>query len=82
MKPTIILGLVALVAPAFSTPLPNDKESKLMPRQNTGSYTVSGLGSRKKQVTSAGGSTLDLAIAMLETFVSFSMTLSITNITI
>ncbi|MFC6017400.1 carbohydrate-binding domain-containing protein [Plantactinospora solaniradicis] len=32
-----------------------------------GSYTVSGLGSRKQAVTRAGGNVLDLAIAMLET---------------
>ena len=32
-----------------------------------GSYTVSGLGSRKQQVRNAGADTLDLAIAMLET---------------
>lgn len=32
-----------------------------------GSYTVSGLGSRKSQVRSAGGNSLDLAVAMLET---------------
>jgi hypothetical protein len=32
-----------------------------------GSYTVSGLGSRKQQVIAAGGNSLDLAIAMLET---------------
>lgn len=32
-----------------------------------GSYTVSGLGSRKQAVLNAGGNTLDLAIAMLET---------------
>ena len=32
-----------------------------------GSYTVSGLGSRKQQVTGAGGNSLDLAVAMLET---------------
>jgi hypothetical protein len=32
-----------------------------------GSYTVSGLGSRKQQVRNAGGNTLDLAVAMLET---------------
>jgi len=31
-----------------------------------GSYTVSGLGSRKQAVLNAGGSTLDVAIAMLE----------------
>jgi hypothetical protein len=32
-----------------------------------GSYTVSGLGARKQQVLKAGASTLDLAVAMLET---------------
>ncbi|WP_030268297.1 carbohydrate-binding domain-containing protein [Streptomyces sp. NRRL B-24484] len=32
-----------------------------------GSYTVGGLGSRKQQVRNAGGSSLDLAVAMLET---------------
>jgi hypothetical protein len=32
-----------------------------------GSYSVSGLGSRKQQVRSAGGNVLDLATAMLET---------------
>ncbi|KAE9378509.1 hypothetical protein N431DRAFT_462018 [Stipitochalara longipes BDJ] len=36
-------------------------------RANSGSYTVSGLGTRKKAVTAAGGTTLDMAIAMLET---------------
>lgn len=32
-----------------------------------GSYTVSGLGSRKQAILNAGGNTLDIAIAMLET---------------
>ena len=32
-----------------------------------GSYTVSGLGARKRQVTAAGANVLDLATAMLET---------------
>ncbi|GAA5023858.1 carbohydrate-binding domain-containing protein [Kitasatospora paranensis] len=32
-----------------------------------GSYSVSGLGSRKSQVRAAGGTSLDLAVAMLET---------------
>ncbi|KAH8597457.1 hypothetical protein B0O99DRAFT_650849 [Bisporella sp. PMI_857] len=36
-------------------------------RASSGSYTVSGLGSRKQAVLSAGGNSLDLAIAMLET---------------
>ena len=41
-------------------------------RADRGSYTVSGLGSRKSAVLSAGGNTLDLAIAMLETLVYLS----------
>lgn len=32
-----------------------------------GSYTVSGLGRRKRAILKAGGNTLDIAIAMLET---------------
>ncbi|KAH7136913.1 hypothetical protein B0J13DRAFT_640600 [Dactylonectria estremocensis] len=32
-----------------------------------GSYTVSGLGQRKQAILNAGGNTLDIAIAMLET---------------
>lgn len=32
-----------------------------------GEYTVSGLGARKQEITSAGGTTRDLAIAMMET---------------
>lgn len=36
-------------------------------RADRGSYTANGLGNRKQQVLNAGGSPLDLAIAMLET---------------
>jgi hypothetical protein len=36
-------------------------------KRATGSYTVSGLGNRKKAITAAGGTDLDLAIAMMET---------------
>lgn len=52
------------------TALPTDAgTSQLKARQASGSYTVSGLGSRKQAVLNAGGNTLDLAIAMLETYV-------------
>lgn len=39
------------------------------PRQSDdrGNYTVAGLGARKSEVLGAGGTTMDLAIAMLET---------------
>ncbi|KAL2786748.1 hypothetical protein BJX66DRAFT_346642 [Aspergillus keveii] len=51
------LALGALAAP-------HDEMTK---RADRGSYTVSGLGSRKQAILNAGGNTLDLAIAMLET---------------
>lgn len=46
---------------------------------STGSYTVSGLGSRKQQITNAGGTTLDLAIAMMETYIPFCLLSTTTN---
>ncbi|KAL3445013.1 hypothetical protein BJX65DRAFT_310380 [Aspergillus insuetus] len=52
-----VLALGALAAP-------HDEMAK---RADRGSYTVSGLGSRKQAILNAGGNTLDLAIAMLET---------------
>lgn len=56
-----ILSLIAFAALTSASP------AALEARQNRGSYTVSGLGSRKQAVLNAGGNTLDLAIAMLET---------------
>ncbi|RII07894.1 hypothetical protein CUC08_Gglean008872 [Alternaria sp. MG1] len=57
-----------LVTAASATTIPQAASSKdLEARQQTGSYTISGLGSRKRQVTAAGASSLNLAIAMLET---------------
>lgn len=40
--------------------------AELEARQNSGSYTIAGLGARKKQITAAGANSFDLAIAMLE----------------
>lgn len=45
----------------------NDADGIAARADDRGSYTVSGLGTRKKAVLNAGGNTLDLAIAMLET---------------
>jgi len=61
MKPqTLLLSLIGATsvtaAPLFIETRADDR----------GSYTVSGLGSRKQQILKAGGSTLDIAIAMLE----------------
>ncbi|KAH7366680.1 hypothetical protein BKA66DRAFT_425252 [Pyrenochaeta sp. MPI-SDFR-AT-0127] len=41
--------------------------TSLQARQQTGSYIISGLGQRKRQVTAAGANSFNLAIAMLET---------------
>ncbi|KAF3046031.1 hypothetical protein E8E12_010494 [Didymella heteroderae] len=56
-----ILSIVAVTGLTAASPVALDV------RADRGSYTVSGLGSRKQQVLKAGGNSLDLAIAMLET---------------
>lgn len=56
-----ILSFVAITSLTAASPVALDA------RADRGSYTVSGLGSRKQQVLNAGGNSLDLAIAMLET---------------
>lgn len=55
------LSLIALAGFTVSSPV------VLKARADRGSYTVGGLGARKQAVLNAGGNTLDLAIAMLET---------------
>jgi hypothetical protein len=52
-----------LVAGASAAAVP----AKLQARQDSGSYSIPGLGARKQQVTAAGANSFDLAIAMLET---------------
>ena len=54
---------------ANASPFPDAKgATALAARQDSnGSYTVPGLGVRKQAILGAGGNTLDLAIAMLET---------------
>ncbi|PVF96536.1 hypothetical protein CPB86DRAFT_816287 [Serendipita vermifera] len=47
-------------------PAPNPEVAPRALGRN-GSYTISGLGNRKKQLTACGANALDLAIAMLET---------------
>ena len=53
-KPLVLAALTALVSAQGE----ND---------DRGNYTVPGLGARKQEIIAAGGSTLDLAIASLET---------------
>lgn len=60
----LTLGLAAAVA---AVPVSEEANAVLTTRADRGSYTVSGLGSRKQAILKAGGNTLDLAIAMLET---------------
>jgi hypothetical protein len=57
---TVAAGAITLAAPAANAlTCPSG--------MSCGSYTISGLGARKQQVLQAGGSVLDLAVAMLET---------------
>ncbi|KAI0401943.1 hypothetical protein F4802DRAFT_600472 [Xylaria palmicola] len=57
--PTFVLLLASAV---YANPA-----SGIDRREDRGQYTVSGLGARKQAILKAGGNTLDLAIAMLET---------------
>lgn len=57
------LVMALMVAAGASSPLADAG----VKRQDSGSYTVPGLGARKQAIIDAGGNTLDLAIAMLET---------------
>jgi hypothetical protein len=67
MKPSNFLSALLFTC-ANALPV-NESNDSLEARQaqDRGSYTVSGLGSRKQAILNAGGNTLDLAIAMLET---------------
>ncbi|KAH6618996.1 hypothetical protein C7974DRAFT_318092 [Boeremia exigua] len=56
------------IASASAAAVPETASPKgLETRQETGSYTISGLGARKTQVTAAGANSFNMAIAMLET---------------
>jgi hypothetical protein len=60
------LFALALAATAMAAPASDAATPAVEKRQDRGSYTVGGLGSRKQAILNAGGNTLDLAIAMLE----------------
>ncbi|KAK4035089.1 hypothetical protein C8A01DRAFT_38423 [Parachaetomium inaequale] len=65
-------NLLAIVVAATAAAVPMNPVSEvtnvsLTKRADRGSYTVSGLGQRKQAILNAGGNTLDIAIAMLET---------------
>jgi|TARA_R110002003_G_scaffold143_18_gene13328 opacity protein-like surface antigen len=63
---TVATALLATGASAAAIPEPA-ASTTLQARQETGSYTIAGLGQRKQQVTAAGANSFNLAIAMLET---------------
>jgi hypothetical protein len=72
MKSYILIVLSSILSGVLAAPTPTIGEAPsavlaVAKRASSGSYTVSGLGSRKQAVLSAGGNSLDLAIAMLET---------------
>ncbi|KAL2842388.1 hypothetical protein BJY01DRAFT_249071 [Aspergillus pseudoustus] len=56
--------LFAIIPLVLAAPHESSKQRR---DDDRGSYTVDGLGSRKQEVTAAGGTSQDLAIAMLET---------------
>ncbi|KAG5651995.1 hypothetical protein H0H81_006647 [Sphagnurus paluster] len=66
MRFTSIAAILAIVpALVMSSPIPEPEVAERALGQ-TGSYTISGLGARKKQLSACGANDLDLAIAMLE----------------
>lgn len=60
-------GLQILVSSVLALGALADPSAQMDKRADRGSYTVPGLGQRKQAILNAGGNTLDLAIAMLET---------------
>ncbi|KAL6704193.1 hypothetical protein ACN47E_008450 [Coniothyrium glycines] len=62
---TFATFLLASGASAAAIPEPVSSND-LVARQQTGSYTISGLGNRKRQITAAGADSFNMAIAMLE----------------
>lgn len=61
--------LSMLLCSSIAAPITDPAPHSLEARQDSGSYTVPGLGARKQAILGAGGNTLDIAIAMLESFV-------------
>ena len=67
MKFSIMISAL-LTTTVSAAAIPEAASAKgLEARQETGSYTISDLGARKQQVTAAGASSFNMAIAMLET---------------
>jgi hypothetical protein len=64
---TLAAGAITLATGAITLAAPAANALTCPSGMSCGSYTISGLGSRKQQVLRAGASVLDLAVAMLET---------------
>src|ERR1035441_5970022 len=64
---TVAAGAITLATGAAPLAAPAAAALTCPSGMSCGSYTISGLGSRKQQVLGAGASVLDLAVAMLET---------------
>lgn len=63
-----LFSIALLGAGASAAAIPEQASPvDIQARADSGSYTIAGLGTRKKQVTAAGASTFNLAVAMLET---------------
>ncbi|RPA79188.1 hypothetical protein BJ508DRAFT_363378 [Ascobolus immersus RN42] len=75
MQLSALITLLAALPAALAAPVSENTGSVLVARQSCpsnsgkgcGSYQVSGLGSRKRQILNSGGGTWELAIAMMET---------------
>ncbi|KAG5649591.1 hypothetical protein H0H81_002974, partial [Sphagnurus paluster] len=66
MRFTSIAAILAIVPVlVMSSPVP-EAEAPVNTLAQTGSYTIPGLGARKKQLSACGANDLDLAIAMME----------------
>jgi hypothetical protein len=63
---TLLTPLLLLLPTILALPTVSPDSRKLNKR-DSGSYIVSGLGQRKKDIVNAGGNVFDIAIAMLET---------------
>jgi hypothetical protein len=64
---TVAAGTVTAATGAMTLAAPAASAAACPSGLTCGSYTISGLGTRKQQVLQAGASVLDLAVAMLET---------------
>lgn len=64
MKFTPAIGVILALSQTLVSAKPLERRQD---DDDRGSYTVEGLGARKQEITSAGGTTQDIGIAMLET---------------